>query len=449
MCLVWIVTVTARSLALSPKPIVEIEEDVYSFASADNGAGPMWTHGNTCIVRIGEAVFASGLETLPEIQPLNNVRWLLFKRGANGWDRVAVSSTRTREPCPLACFPDSRLFLSDNPTLTPIDTYGGPAKPVILAYTPSGPFADPCALAPVWDGEPAFTEHSYRSFAADGATREWVLFQNIGYGHAEWSFLDRQGQWAARGKLKWPWGGAYAKPQPIRLCYPNVALKDRQVYFCGVSDIIEPNPEWRQYKKEITGRDWDYDFRRLFFTWSDDIRTGRFHEWVEVSSRESTCGWIFPCDLWVAGDGRVHLLWSERALDTRLRETFFPDEKQTHALNYAVVEAGQVVLRRSLQIGGEGMSDEIPGRGRFHVTDAGRLIVFYYVSGPKGSENRIMELHPDGSQSPAIRVDLKHPFTSMYTATWRAGCKPSKTLDVYGQCAGKERIICYARIKVE
>jgi hypothetical protein len=114
------------------------------------------------------------------------------------------------------------------------------------------------------------------------------------------------------------------------------------VYFCGVSDIIEPNPQWRKYKKQLTGRDWDYDFRRLFFTWTEDIAKAPFHDWIEIASREATAGWIFPCDLWAAPDGTVHLLWSERALDTRLRATFFPDAKQSQALNYAAVRKSLV-----------------------------------------------------------------------------------------------------------
>ena len=56
----------------------------------------------------------------------------------------------------------------------------------------------------------------------------------------------------------------YEEPEPIRVCYPNVMLKDRAVYFCGVSDIIEPKKEWRKFKRELTGKEWDYDFRRLF-----------------------------------------------------------------------------------------------------------------------------------------------------------------------------------------
>jgi hypothetical protein len=43
-----------------------------------------------------------------------------------------------------------------------------------------------------------------------------ILFQNIGYTHAEWAFRDRSGN-SAQGKLVWPDGKEYPKPQPIRV----------------------------------------------------------------------------------------------------------------------------------------------------------------------------------------------------------------------------------------
>ena len=62
----------ARAAELSP--VVEIEEDVYTFTNANNGAGPMWCHGSTCLVRSGEHLFASGIETVAEAKPINNCR---------------------------------------------------------------------------------------------------------------------------------------------------------------------------------------------------------------------------------------------------------------------------------------------------------------------------------------------------------------------------------------
>lgn len=179
----------------------------------------------------------------------------------------------------------------------------------------------------------------------------------------------------------WPWGKEYDKPQPIRICYPNVALRNRAVYFCGVSDIVEPYQAWRDFKRQLTGREWDYDSRRLFFAWTPDIAREPFREWVEIASRDRTCGWITPGDLWVAPDGAVLLLWTERATDERMRERFFPEVKQTQALNYAVVREGRAVERRTLLEGGEGASGEIPSAGRFHLTADRRLLVVCHVGG--------------------------------------------------------------------
>jgi hypothetical protein len=229
-------------------------------------------------------------------------------------------------------------------------------------------------------------------------------------------------------------------------------LKDRAVYFCGVSDIIEPKKAWREYKKELTGREWDYDFRRLFFTWSADITRGEFNPWIEIASREETCGWIMPADLWVAEEGTVHLLWAERAIDERLREKFFPDAKQSHALNYAIVRNGRVEVRRSLALAEDGGSKEIPGPARFQVTPDNRLLVIYNVRGTDTmgqpvAENRLLELAPDGSPGQPVVIPLKQPFTSFFTATVRAGSKPSAVLDILGT-TDEKNTIHYSRVNL-
>jgi hypothetical protein len=434
-------------------PAVEVEDAVYTFEPANNGSGPLWGNASSCIVRLGQEVFASGLETLKDVQPLNNVRWLLFQRGAKGWElRQADPKGRTREPCPLGCFPDGRLLLSVNPTLTDLDARNGAAEPQILEFRAARPKARYKTLLPAWEGTPPFTEHSYRSFAVDGPNREFILLQNIGYDHAEWSFYDRAGAWSAQGKLTWPWGAEYEKPEPVRLCYPALALRDRAVYFLGVSDIIEPNSAWREAKKAITGQNWDYDFRRLFFAWCPDITTGKFSDWIEVASREKTCGWIMPCDVWVAPDGAVHLLWRERALDERLREKFFPTEKQSHTLEYAVVRDGKVSARQTLVRSAEDAPGEVVGAARFHVVPDQRLFVFYYANGIDATGkpfagNRVMEILADGKHGEAVAVPLEYPFTNFITASWRGGSAPSALLDVLGTTNDRPGM-CYARINL-
>ena len=435
-------------------PIIESEEEVYRYEPADNGAGPMWCRGSTCIVRAGDRVFASGLETVPDWVPLNNCRWFLYEKTSDGWKlRVRDKEGRTREPSPLVIFHDGNLFLSANPSLAELNVRSGPARPEILLFK-SGNVQKPYErILPVWFGEPKFSEHSYRSFAADGQRGELILFQNLGYTHAEWAFRDSTGKWAAQGKLEWPWGADYEKPQPIRTCYPAVALKDRKVYFFGVSDIIEPKSAWREYKKEITGRDWDYDFRRLFMTWSDDITTGKFHPWIEIASREETCGWISPNDLWIAPDDKVHLLWNERAIDERLREKFFPEAKQSNALNYAIFNQGKVILRKTLVLAREGRSDDVPVTGRGHVCPDNKVYVVDCVGrkdkqGKTMYENRIMGISSRGVPGKPVILPLQRAFTNFFTSTIRGGSAPSDRIDLLGTLADERQAIYYAGIRL-
>ncbi|MGI6610664.1 MAG: hypothetical protein ACOX4G_09160 [Limnochordia bacterium] len=402
-----VVLLTGRGRYTPPEINVEVEDEVYSYIPANNGAGPMWCRGSTSLVRCNDQLFAAGLETIPDAKPLNNCVPLLFYRDDEGWKQVYRGTARTREPSPVTCFDDGRLFLSVNPTLTAPDTYNGPSEPRLLEFDASTPSSGFKTHLPVWVSEPSFTEHSYRSFAADATNHELILFQNIGYTHAEWAFYDRHGEWSAQGQLAWPWAKEYDEPGPVRICYPTVALQDRAVYFFGVSDVVEPYQVWRERKKEITGQAWDYDFRRIFFAWSDDIRSGQFHQWLEISSRDSTAGWLTPCDLSVDTDGNVHLLWIERALDERLRQEFYPLERQTHTLNYAIVRDGVILLRRVLHLADEKHPDEVPTEARFHVAPSGRLFVFYLIRYSTGLENRIMEVFTDGTASNPYVVPLR------------------------------------------
>jgi hypothetical protein len=115
---------------------VEAEETVYKYEPPNKGSGPMWCHGNTCIVRYGEKLVASGMETLEDQVPLNNTRWMLFERTERGWDLLIRDvEDRTREPSPLDLLNNAgRVMLSVNPALTGPGIRNGPAEPRILQF---------------------------------------------------------------------------------------------------------------------------------------------------------------------------------------------------------------------------------------------------------------------------------------------------------------------------
>lgn len=458
-CLVLLGSVALAQDRLPPAPAVEVEEDVYTYVDAQNGAGPMWCYGSTCLVRLGEQVFASGLETVPGARPLNNCRWVLFERKEDRWQRMRTELfSLTREPSPLAGFgtgESGRVFLSAHPALNP-DQEAGEARSEIIEFPATDVGGARRVHAIDWGGA-KLTEHSYRSFAADGRNAEMILFVNSGNWGAHWSFMDRAGIWSMAKELRWPWGATYETPQPVRICYPNVMLKDGAVYFCGVSDIIEPKKAWREFKKELTGKEWDYDFRRLFYIRAPNIRNGLFGSWVEVASREDTCGWISPGDLWVDDENRVHLVWHERAIDERLRPRFFPAARQSYSIRYARLRNDEVQLRRTLVLAEEGGtqagSKERPASPRFQITPDQRMFVVYYVGGTTQegeavSENRLLEILPNGQTTAPVKLPLQHPLDRYFTATPRAGSPLSNTLDMLGTRAGKPLTISYARVRL-
>jgi len=455
VCMVLLACVARPQPAVRPdlgvKPEVVAEETVYQYHPANNGADPLWAYGSTVIARWQDQVAISGLETLADVPPYNNVRCVVYQRREAGWTLAWSDDRLTREPCPVGVFQDGRLILSTNPTLgSGPEPSGGPAQPTLLEFSFEN-LADPQPSLPAWRTDAPFNQHSYRGLGVDGALSEVLLLNiNDSIGQ-EWSFRDSTGEWIAQGQLSFPYDAA--SRLLYRLCYPQVALANRQAYVMAISDIEEPVTEYLQYKKAQGSSAFIYVFRKLYYAWTPDIASTPFSAWVELADEEATAGSVHNEDIWMDSDGSAHMLWIESPVEQQLRDAFFPDVKLATDLVHAVVRDGVIVSREVLLHWQEGEPGERVQWARFHGTCNGDLYVLY-ASRPLGSgassagalQNRLARLLPEGGMSGSAAVPLAQPLARFMPASERSGAKCSQRIDMVGST--EQGVIRYARISL-
>ncbi|OGV71784.1 MAG: hypothetical protein A3K19_06735 [Lentisphaerae bacterium RIFOXYB12_FULL_65_16] len=454
---------------------VEAEETVCcppAYEVTNNGSGMFWGSGSTQIVRLGDKLFVSAFEAVPGVAPLNNARWALYERGPDGWRLCQRDEKdRTREPCPLGVSQAGRLLMSVNPTLAPpvpmppvaseAKATGGPARPEFLEFDPARPEQEPKHWVPQWDDAPQFTDHSYRAFAADGKNSEFILFNKIGSTHSEWAFLDKHGGWKT-GQLAWPkgedpkfsvWGGPGT---PVN--YANAILAGRQVYYLGGSPLniwnrIDPaNTEtWGRSK-------WGWRMRKLHCTWTPDVTSTPFSEWVVLDDTMDDGGTIGMGDSWLAPDGRLHVVWQKEPINPQLRDLHFPDIKRDWHVCYGILKDGKLLEKRVVLSGGETTGPLHPtgyiGHPRLHITPDLTLYILCNLVGTT-PETRpqtgtyAMRIGRDGSISAPVRIPLARPIPgSFFTASPRAGCPLTEAADLLiADTIDGKPVARYARVR--
>jgi len=480
MALLWLAGLsggTAAGAVAEVPPFearVEVEETVCTLPAyevTNNGSGMFWGSGSSQLVRLGERLFVSVFEAVPGCAPLNNARWALYERGPEGWRLCQRDERdRTREPCPLGVGLNGRLVVSANPTLAPfvpvvpgveVKAAGGPARPEFLEFDPQHPERPPKHLVPAWPDAPAFTEHSYRAFAADGRNGEFILFNKVGNSQCYWAFLDRTGQWLT-GHLLWPkaeeakysvWG---AGASPVN--YANAILADRQVYCIGQSpyniwDRIDPA------KTETWGRgNWGWRMRKLHYAWTPDIASKPFTEWRVLDDTMADGGTVGMGDSWLAPDGCVHLVWQKEPINPKLRELHFPDIRRDWHMCYGILKDGAVVEKRVLLSGGETMGPLYAtgyiGHPRLHVTPDHTLYVLCRLVGTTPetraqSGTYAIRIGKDGAISAPVRIPLSRPITgAFFTASPRAGCALTEAADLLiADTVDATPVARYARVR--
>jgi hypothetical protein len=423
---------------------VEVEEIVATCRPPGNGAGPLWCYGAPLLVRQGDLVFASVMETGLGVPPLSNTRWRLYCRDARGWRLVQEpSGFRDREPCPLVSPGLDQLVLSVNPSTEPPGTQYGRCDPHLLRFDTRALDSSPIAVHPPWPKTAHFTDHSYRGIAADSARGE-VLVLNIDANTSaqHWAHETSAGSFPQTGIITFP----------IRACYPQVALRNRTACVLAIGDVVEPNEAWRAFKRKRTDREWDYVFRRLFYTSTPDITRRGFQPPIEIDTVEATGGHITNLDLWIDPKNTAHLLYLKTNVSPLLRDRFFPGQAIAATLEHVEVDAGKVTRRVTLSSGGD-KAKETTQYARFQVTERGALCVVEEVAGNRfdGSpfiENRILAFRDGTDKTTLIPIPLKVPFTTFFTACERGGSRPSNVLDLFG-IGGDGETLRYARVRIE
>ncbi|MCL6628788.1 MAG: hypothetical protein K6U00_04210, partial [Armatimonadetes bacterium] len=398
--------------------------------------------GAPLVFRRGNDVFISISETGEGVPPLCNTRWQLWRRNSKGWHLVNHEPDFVeREPCPLGGLSDGRIFLSVNPSKSPSGTmYGCDCEPHLLQFHAEHLNAPPKVLRPPWPDEAHFTEHSYRALAVD-AQRQELLIVNTHSDDGSYftSLLDASGTWHVGQRLRFP----------IRSCYPPVVLRDRAAHVLAISDIVEPNEEWRNLKYEILKSDWDYVFRRLFYTFSPDITSQPFVDALEIDNVEDTAGMILPMDLYVDDNERVHLLYTRVSHQySFMRDRYFPDQPIITNLMYVTLEKEKVANRKAIINHVEGSTSLLSNWARFHPTPDGCLNVIAYGTwiddnGTSKEGNFLINLSRDKSPEP---IALAYPMTRFFTNTPRGGSAPSEILDLYGTNSTNPLVLRYAKV---
>ena len=450
-----------RLLVMESELTVVAEETVRSVQDYNNGAGPFWCYGSGTMIRDGDRVMCTVNDVVPESTPLCNTDWNLYcRRDGDTWRLVrSGGGTLEREPCPLVRLPDGRIVVSTNGSVETLDPYDDGrcpcrCEPYLLRLDVSDPGGRPVRIDPQWDGDYRFSEHSYRAIGADGLAGTLFLTQQVpgdGIYDQAWCFLNAEGEWTANGVLRFP----------MRGCYLTTVVKGRAVYIVAVSDETEPNEAWRDYKREVTGQVWDYDFRQLFYVYTPDIEEKPFSPVLTITSADETCGWTTHLGMAVLDDGTAYILYMQRNIQHPfMRDRFFPETPITVSLKLVTIRNGRVVARDTLMETVESeestqtadgevpMSGPVPDYGALHETSDGRLLAIWHQTDPEGrrSGNFIQQVVPWAEER--CRIDLQTPLKRFFTATGHGGTLSSNTIDLLGTDGESPLVVRYAQVRI-
>ena len=397
-----------------------------------NGSDPVWSRGNSVIVRVGDRVFATNSRVFPKRALRSRTSLELYEKcGDEPWKMVYYDEgVFQRESCPILYLGDHKLAVTVNPTArvyAPDEpNIGAACIPMVYIFDISGEVQKIDTIRLTWDDpEYFFHDHSYRGFTLDTANGNLFLVnQYIVSGGAHcYALCDHTFKTLQAGKLDFP----------VRSCYHNMAMRDGELYVFALRDIVEPNAAWKQYKFEKTGNEWDYDFRRVYLRYSPDITKEALGEAVSVCDRDDTCGWIYNIDCSYDKQGDMLFLVSVQNVHFPfMKERFFPDAALETVLELYRFRKGQLVETRILDRSADEEGHMTQYGGFFHTASNGDVYIVWsketdlaynkVKTGTYLSKVEALEEEP---------VMLMDRFATVYGNKTRLGAAGSDMIDMY------------------
>lgn len=395
----------------------------------DNGTQPSWSRGNSTIVRVGTRVFVTNAHVHPRRKPYNRTTLEIWEKEDGGTWNLVFEDTGVyqREPSPIAYIGNNKLAVTANVPAAEHaedeETMDTDCIPTLYIFDISGPVKRELVMRLPWDRDDyTFWEHSYRGFAYDQKRRNLFL-DNIEYDDDRFCYtlLDRDLNCIRCGKLNFP----------ARCCYHTIAIQDGETYLFAIQDIKEPVAQWRDYKRQMTGRQWDYDFRKIYLNYCADIEHADFEPSVLICDRDATCGWMACLDCCFDKNGNMMLLVSgQNVYPSFMRERFFPDVPPESTLELFRFSKGKMIDHQIINRSSDGML-AYGYNGFFHTAENGDVYLIWCknmdVQGDTVSKGTYLSRTDDLSAPPVRLMDETGCLTGSKT---RLGAAPSNAIDI-------------------
>jgi len=352
-------------------------EKICSMEKWNNGSGPMWSGGNSILLRVGERVFTVANRVIDGRSPHANTSLELYeKKGDGPWKSVFFDEGKfQREPCQILYLGNDRLAVFTTPTIEACPpeqfTFLAPSVPMVYLFDIAEEVRLVDTIVLPWDKEYPFRSHTYRSSAVDMVNGN-IFCDSLYYldgnhnGECVYSLMDHDFKPIRMGKISWP----------ERILYHNIAMKDGETYIFGISDVNETNREWTAYKEEKGGFDWV--FQKLYMWYSPNITEEDLQEVRLVCDLSGTSGKPANYDCCFDANGDMLFLAGEQNIDEAyMRDRFFPEMKMEYELVLYRYSRGELkertVIDKAVDVDGK-----LPKYGGFIHTaaDGERYIVW-------------------------------------------------------------------------